>query len=1246
MMSSPILSIRFRSWLRSFTALVAVVPGMALANPQGGTVAEGAATITTAPSTVTVNQSSNRAVINWQSFSIAAGETTRFNQPSSSSVTLNRVTGAQVSQLLGTLSANGQVYLVNPNGIVFGKDSKVDVAALVASTHDIKNANFMAANLRFDIPGAINAQIINQGNITVQDGGLVALVAPGVQNSGIISARLGKVGLAAANGFTLDLYGDNLILFQAGDKLTQQVVGSDGKPVAALLDNSGKIYADGGRVLLSANVAKSVVDKAVNMTGIVQARSVEQQNGEIILRGEEGGIVEVAGTLDASGKGAGQKGGSVQVLGEKVGLVDNARIDVSGDSGGGTALVGGDAHGTGPVPNAQYAYMAQGASIDASAITTGNGGKAILWSDMATRSYGSIFAKGGAQGGDGGFVETSGKLYLSQTGSVDASAAKGKAGTWLLDPGTIYIQSGVVASNISTDPSQCTGCTSPYTWNVATAGPAYIDVSTINNALSSGNNVWVNTGFGAGNAYDIYVNSDIVFTHGLGATKDVLLRLEAARNVYVTTGRIYESGTKINAADLNVSISAGNNNTGLGAIYIGDISRTISTIIVGSGVDLYAPTTVQIYGTNKDGVYTINSKNDTTIRGAATPNDTTKLASLILGKRSFYINDLESSGDMNILVDTVTPSLSGTADIAISGKLTINGVVASDGVSSKWIEWTKIKNPTTATTSTATQQATVLSTTLATNRERVISAAAPAPVVRQETQSFWVEPPLPARTKADKVVASARAQALDGEIDEAVRTLASAATVTPQDIKAVFADIPPQALVHSLTASPVKEIRALAPLAQTMMSGKLTSATQTIRMIRAQMAPLLQRSSKPVNVSTFKTADSSGVDSERVLNAYVALMSQIREDARNKLFGKAVEQLRLRRGVTPPTIPATVTVPTLVKAETVKARIEGQVDGNRLAEVRVNGRWTRLDDNGRFQADVTVAPGLSSIPVRVTDSTGAEHHSVVSVDSAGRVPRIEDGKGRRVAVLIGVETYSDKAIPTLETPIADIKAVGDTLRHDYGFEAVELRNASKQKTLETIASVAATLAPNDQLMLYYAGHGYSVDQGAEGYWLPADASIASPNKWISNTELSAVLRNSPAQQIMLVSDSCYSGTLTQEHSLSEKTAAAPPAGEGLRSVMVLSSGGNEPVADADDSGHSPFATALIRTLREGPDTTSGMAIFGKVQPAVANAGMQTPQFGALVSAGYDPGGDFRLQKSKPGQQVAASDRISATSPPQ
>ncbi len=173
----------------------------ALANPSGGTIADGAATISQSANKVQINQSSNSAIINWQVFSIGANESVTFNQPNASSVTLNRVTGGNISEIYGSLQSNGRLLLINPKGIIFGKGSKVDVGGLIATTADISDENFKAGKLLFDRPGDANASVVNEGTITVADAGIAAFVAPSVRNSGIINANLGTVSLAAGTKF-------------------------------------------------------------------------------------------------------------------------------------------------------------------------------------------------------------------------------------------------------------------------------------------------------------------------------------------------------------------------------------------------------------------------------------------------------------------------------------------------------------------------------------------------------------------------------------------------------------------------------------------------------------------------------------------------------------------------------------------------------------------------------------------------------------------------------------------------------------------------------------------------------------------------------------------------------------------------------------------------------------------------------------------------------------------------------------
>ena len=200
-----------------------------------------------------ISQQSSKAVIDWRGFNIAPDETTAFHQPSASSLTLNRVNSGGASTIDGKLTANGNIVIINQNGVLFGNNAKVDVNGIIATTANIDNNKFMnnSGKLVFDKAGNPNASIINNGTITAKDAGLVGMVAPRVINNGLIVARLGKVTLASGDTTTVDLYGDNLMEIAVSDKVKSQLV-----------ENTGTIKANGGKIVLTAADARGMVDIA------------------------------------------------------------------------------------------------------------------------------------------------------------------------------------------------------------------------------------------------------------------------------------------------------------------------------------------------------------------------------------------------------------------------------------------------------------------------------------------------------------------------------------------------------------------------------------------------------------------------------------------------------------------------------------------------------------------------------------------------------------------------------------------------------------------------------------------------------------------------------------------------------------------------------------------------------------------------------------------------------------------------
>ncbi|HLA28434.1 MAG TPA: YDG domain-containing protein [Syntrophales bacterium] len=424
--------------------LIFLSAGNVFALPAGQQVVNGQASFNAQGNNLTITNSPN-SIINWQGFSINNNEAVRFIQQCGSSSVLNRVIGQDPSRILGLLQSNGRVFLINPNGMLFGQGARIDVNGFFASTLNIGNQDFLAGKYNFTA-GAIAGPIQNQGTITTPGGGKVYLIAPDIENSGIINSPQGDVILAAGHSVQLvdSLDPDISIVLSAPENKAVnlgQIIAQSGKVgiYGGLISQQGIVNADSAVVGENGRIFFKASKNATLDAGSATSAN-GPQGGQIKIQSESGTTL-VSGTVTAAGNDG--KGGDIRILGNHVGLIDNARIDVSGKSGGGAVLVGGDYQGKNPaVQNAEATYMGEDTTIEADALDNGNGGKVILWSNDATRAYGGIFAQGGANGGDGGFVEASGKGWLDFNAKVDTQASRGEAGTLLLDPPSIDILAG------------------------------------------------------------------------------------------------------------------------------------------------------------------------------------------------------------------------------------------------------------------------------------------------------------------------------------------------------------------------------------------------------------------------------------------------------------------------------------------------------------------------------------------------------------------------------------------------------------------------------------------------------------------------------------------------------------------------------------------------------------------------------------------------------------------------------------
>ena len=491
--------IRFKSYRAVLMTTVFMFPMLVEANtlPSGGEVTSGSAQITTSGSSMTINQATHKAVINWQDFSIGQGNSVTFNQPSSSSVALNRVLGSNVSVIQGALNANGQVFLVNPNGVLFSPTAQVNVGGLVASTLNLSKQDFLDGNYRFE--GNDSGTITNQGNITAHNGGTIALIAGKIINNGSINAEKGNILLGAGSRVTLDLGGAVKLEVEAAE-------------LNALIENGGAIKADGGTVLLTVKAAGDLATKVINHKGIIEAQTLAtNEKGEVVLLGE-GGLVEVSGNINVNA--ATGVAGKTIVTGDNVWIKDEALLEAKGANGGGEILVGGSwQNNDKTVYQATKTAVSKNAVLDASATDNGNGGTVVVWSDVTnadsvTNVHGTIKAMGGVNGGNGGKVETSG-YSLNVTSAPDVSALVGGGGLWLIDPYNISIVAGGGNTNI--------GTTSPF---ASTNNNASLGIDLIDTALGGGD-VTIQTGAGGGQAGDISWEVAYDYTGGVERTLTV-----------------------------------------------------------------------------------------------------------------------------------------------------------------------------------------------------------------------------------------------------------------------------------------------------------------------------------------------------------------------------------------------------------------------------------------------------------------------------------------------------------------------------------------------------------------------------------------------------------------------------------------------------------------------------------------------------------------------------------------------------
>lgn len=470
-----------------------------------------------------------QAVINWKTFSIDKHETTRFVMPSATSSVLNRVLGGESSHILGSLEANGRIFLINPKGVFIGEDAMIDTASFIASSYDLLDSEFFrGGEIAFK---GIEGSVINYGKIKAWDGDIV-LIGYQVENNGVIEAEKGVAALAAGAEILLRPSGNERILIRAtlNETVAADLVG---------VQNNGVIKALQAELKAEGNPYKMAIKDA----GRIDALKTVEQTGRIFLVSEKGSVTS-SGQLTA-------ESGEVRVLGQAVVIAEGARINVSGTDAG-VVLIGGDFQGNNPnVFNATTVLVEEGTLIQADATSSGNGGRVILWSDYYTSFYGSITAQGGLIHGNGGFVEVSSRGLISPLGEVNTFAAGGNAGTLLLDP---------CAVTISTDPdSGFTLVSPPVTYDFTGSPVSNVNTAHLGMLLNTNNVVIDASATGTAAAGSITVQDLVAWTSSnsltLRANDSSSSAIQILANIQGPEGTLNLLGYNVSIGDLAASLT-------------------------------------------------------------------------------------------------------------------------------------------------------------------------------------------------------------------------------------------------------------------------------------------------------------------------------------------------------------------------------------------------------------------------------------------------------------------------------------------------------------------------------------------------------------------------------------------------------------------------------------------------------------------------------------------------------------------
>lgn len=600
------------SKIKYYTAVILVflfnIP--VYAAPNGANVVHGNVNISQSGSNTIINQNTDKAIINWNSFDVNKGESVLFNQNSSSSIILNRVTNGLPTSIFGNISANGNVFILNQAGVLVGNGASINTNSFLAGAANINDNDFIAG--KYNFYGA-QGNVINNGSIKVQDGGYAVLMGKNIENNGLISAKLGKIYLSSGETFRMDMSGNDLIGVEVEKGITD-----------AYISNTGYIKAEGGTIIMTAKNASDVIRQAVNNTGVIDASSISYKGGKVILGAENGQVIN-DGEINVSSKS--DEGGSIELKAEHI--INNGLVYANGLNGGLINMLSSD-----------LLKVGSSSIIQANSFGFGNGGNIKLISQKRAESHKGALIEAGSIYGSGGFIELSGYDSVYAFGNFNTKSLYGVYGQFLLDPSNMFIGN---YSNLADNENN----------QVSSDGNTYIDITWLNNMLNT-SNVSLQTLQGNGLG-DITLNAGVTLTGTNGLT------LDAANNISLL-GNI----DGLSALTLNAGGSiTGNNNITVGDISANALNNILLTKLNVTGKSSYVSSTgdVNLVG-DSIGLITNITGQKVGIEVTGTGNGISMDASVGTDKAAVTGQEIivKADGAINVSVDTESLSVESVSD--------------------------------------------------------------------------------------------------------------------------------------------------------------------------------------------------------------------------------------------------------------------------------------------------------------------------------------------------------------------------------------------------------------------------------------------------------------------------------------------------------------------------------------------------------------------------------------------------------